>query len=110
MKNLPKRVSIGDPGPKPNAAGKPKLHKIWVKAHQGDQDGKKGVYHINAVDEVTQYEVVLSCRRLNDWTAFPGKTFFFSTYAGADSDPQNNGLTPSGDYQPSRSLSMAGCG
>jgi hypothetical protein len=28
--------------------------------HQGDQDGKKGVYHINAVDEVTQYEVVLS--------------------------------------------------
>lgn len=34
--------------------------------HQGDQDGKKGVYHINAVDEVTQYEVVLSCRRINE--------------------------------------------
>ena len=23
--------------------------------HQGDLDGEKGVYHINAVDEVTQF-------------------------------------------------------
>jgi hypothetical protein len=28
--------------------------------HQGDQDGMKGVYHINAVDCVTQYEGVPS--------------------------------------------------
>lgn len=26
--------------------------------HQGDRDGSKGVYHINAVDEVTQWQVV----------------------------------------------------
>jgi len=26
--------------------------------HQGDRDGVKGVYHINAVDQVTQWEVV----------------------------------------------------
>jgi hypothetical protein len=26
--------------------------------HQGDWDGAKGVYHLNAVDEVTQWEVV----------------------------------------------------
>ena len=26
--------------------------------HQGDQDGVKGLYHINAVDCVTQYEGV----------------------------------------------------
>jgi hypothetical protein len=26
--------------------------------HQGDQDGVKGVYHINAVDEVTQWQVM----------------------------------------------------
>jgi hypothetical protein len=26
--------------------------------HQGDADGIKGVYHINAVDEVTQWQVV----------------------------------------------------
>ena len=26
--------------------------------HQGDQEGRKGLYHINAVDEVTQWQVV----------------------------------------------------
>jgi len=26
--------------------------------HQGDRDGNKGLYHINAVDEVTQWEIV----------------------------------------------------
>ena len=26
--------------------------------HQGDQDGVKGVYHINAVDEITQWQVM----------------------------------------------------
>lgn len=28
--------------------------------HQGDFNGKKGIYHINIVDEVTQYEIVFS--------------------------------------------------
>jgi hypothetical protein len=26
--------------------------------HQGDRDGTKGVYHVNAVDEVTQWQVM----------------------------------------------------
>jgi len=34
--------------------------------HQGDQDGQKGVYHINAVDEVTQWEVVVSLERITE--------------------------------------------
>jgi hypothetical protein len=34
--------------------------------HQGDQDGHKGVYHINAVDEVTQWEVVVSLERITE--------------------------------------------
>ena len=29
--------------------------------HQGDQDGVKGVYHINAVDCVTQMQFVATC-------------------------------------------------
>lgn len=29
--------------------------------HQGDQDGIKGVYHINAVDCITQWELVACC-------------------------------------------------
>ena len=33
--------------------------------HQGDSDGLKGVYHINAVDCVTQFEVVATCERIS---------------------------------------------
>jgi hypothetical protein len=34
--------------------------------HQGDQDGVKGLYHINAVDCVTQFEIVATCERLSE--------------------------------------------
>ena len=34
--------------------------------HQGDQDGVKGVYHINAVDIVTQWELVASVERISE--------------------------------------------
>ena len=34
--------------------------------HQGDQDKVKGVYHINAVDEVTQFEVVCSVEKISE--------------------------------------------
>ena len=34
--------------------------------HQGDFDGNKGVYHINTVDEVTQYESVVSVQRVSE--------------------------------------------
>jgi len=50
------QVSIGERR-KPDPRGQPG----WVRVdtvHQGDIDGKHGVYHINAVDTVTQWEVV----------------------------------------------------
>ena len=53
-----RQVTIGERR-KPVANGKPGYIRIDT-VHQGDQDGVKGVYHINAVDEVTQYEVVLN--------------------------------------------------
>ncbi|MGI9278695.1 MAG: DDE-type integrase/transposase/recombinase [Endozoicomonas sp.] len=34
--------------------------------HQGDKDGVKGLYHINAVDEVTQFEVVCSVEQISE--------------------------------------------
>ena len=34
--------------------------------HQGDQDGVKGVYHINAIDIVTQWELVASVEQINE--------------------------------------------
>ena len=50
---------------KPQSQGQPGHIRIDT-VHQGDQNGHKGVYHINAVDEVTQWEVVISVARITD--------------------------------------------
>ena len=47
---------------KPQSDGQPGTIRIDT-VHQGDLDGEKGVYHINAVDEVTQFEVVVSVEK-----------------------------------------------
>jgi hypothetical protein len=39
--------------------------------HQGDQDGIKGVYHINAVDCVTQWQLVACCERISEAFLLP---------------------------------------
>lgn len=39
--------------------------------HQGEQDGVKGVYHINVVDCVTQWEVVATCKKLSEAYLLP---------------------------------------
>ena len=39
--------------------------------HQGDQDGMKGVYHINAVDIVTQWELVACVERISEAYLLP---------------------------------------
>lgn len=42
---------------KPDPQGKPGYIRVDT-VHQGDLDKQKGVYHINMVDEVTQWEIV----------------------------------------------------
>ncbi len=39
--------------------------------HQGDQDGMKGVYHINAVDCVTQMQFVATCEKISEAYLLP---------------------------------------
>lgn len=39
--------------------------------HQGDEDGVKGVYHVNAVDIVTQWEVVAAVERISEAYLLP---------------------------------------
>ncbi|WP_197033149.1 DDE-type integrase/transposase/recombinase [Thiomonas sp. FB-Cd] len=39
--------------------------------HQGDLDGLKGVYHVNAVDIVTQWEVVAAVERISEAYLLP---------------------------------------
>ncbi|MCU7889531.1 MAG: hypothetical protein KZQ59_16005 [Candidatus Thiodiazotropha sp. (ex Lucinoma aequizonata)] len=52
-KTRPARSQIGQRR-KPNPKGQPGYLRLDT-VHQGDLDGIKGVYHINAVDEVTQF-------------------------------------------------------
>jgi len=52
----PTQVAIGERR-KPAPNGRPGYLRVDT-VHQGDLDGVKGVYHINAVDEVTQWQVV----------------------------------------------------
>ena len=52
----PATVAIGERR-KPDPQGRPGYLRVDT-VHQGDLDGVKGLYHINAVDEVTQWQVV----------------------------------------------------
>lgn len=65
----PTRVAIGERrAPKPE--GRPGYLRVDT-VHQGDQDGAKGVYHINAVDEVTQWEVVGATAQISEAWLLP---------------------------------------
>jgi len=61
-KTKSKKSTIGERR-KPYPEGKPGYIRI-DSVHQGDYDKQKGVYHINAVDEVTQFEVVCTVERI----------------------------------------------
>ena len=50
------QVAIGERR-KPQPEGRPGYLRVDT-VHQGDLDGIKGVYHVNAVDQVTQWQVV----------------------------------------------------
>jgi transposase InsO family protein len=65
----PTPVSIGERR-KPDPRGRPGYLRIDT-VHQGDQDGVKGVYHINAVDEVTQWEVVGAVEQISEAFLLP---------------------------------------
>lgn len=48
--------------------------------HQGDQDKRKGVYHINAVDEVTQFQIVVTVARITEEFMQPALAHILSTF------------------------------
>lgn len=50
---------------KPQPQGRPGYLRVDT-VHQGDQDGVKGLYHINAVDEVTQWQIVAATPRISE--------------------------------------------
>jgi len=65
----PTAASIGERRrPEPN--GRPGYLRVDT-VHQGDLDGIKGVYHINAVDEVTQWQVVGATAQISEAFLLP---------------------------------------
>lgn len=55
---------------KPEAKGRPG----WIRVdtvHQGDLDGNKGVYHVNLVDVVLQWEIVLCVEKISEHFLVP---------------------------------------
>ncbi len=64
IKTRPTAVSIGERR-KPDPQGRPGYLRLDT-VHQGDQPDAKGVFHINAVDEVLQWQVVGSTPRISE--------------------------------------------
>lgn len=65
----PTPIPIGERR-KPQPQGQPGYLRVDT-VHQGDQDGNKGLYHINAVDEVTQWEIVAATPHISEIWLLP---------------------------------------
>ena len=63
------KVPIGERR-KPDSQGEPGYLRV-DSVHQGDYDKKKGVYHINIVDEVIQWEIVGSVEKISEYYLKP---------------------------------------
>ena len=62
-------VSIGERR-KPQPRGQPGYLRVDA-VHQGDTDSRKGIYHINAVDTVTQWQIVGCCETISEAHLMP---------------------------------------
>ena len=65
----PTPVSIGERR-RPDPRGMPGYLRIDT-VHQGDAEGSKGVFHINAVEEVTQWEVLGATPQISETWLLP---------------------------------------
>lgn len=68
-KTRPTTIAIGL-RQKPQPKGRPGFIRI-DSVHQGDKDKTKGVYHINSIDEVTQFEVIGAVESLTEKHLLP---------------------------------------
>ena len=68
-KTRPVTVAIGERR-RPDPQGQPGYLRLDT-VHQGDRPDEKGVYHINAVDEVTQWQIVAAAPRISELYLLP---------------------------------------
>lgn len=65
----PTQVAIGERR-RPDPQNRPGYLRVDT-VHQGDREGVKGLYHINAVDEVTQWQVVGATAQISESWLLP---------------------------------------
>lgn len=92
QKTRPVAIGIGERR-RPDPQGRPGYLRVDT-VHQGDLDGIKGVYHINAVDEVTQWQVVGATAQISEawlipvleamWRQFPFRIVGFHSDNGSE--------------------------
>ena len=69
QKTRPVQIAIGERR-RPEPRGRPGYLRVDT-VHQGDLEGSKGVYHINAVDEVTQWQIVGATAHISERWLLP---------------------------------------
>lgn len=77
-KTHPVKSTIGERR-KPQPNGKPGYIRV-DSVHQGDKDGQKGVYYINSVDEITQWQIVLCTEKISEEYLKPIIMFLLEQY------------------------------
>jgi len=77
-KTRPAKAAIGQRR-KPCPNNQPGYIRI-DSVHQGDQDKRKGIYHINAVDEVTQFQVIFTLERISEEFMLPALIQMFDSF------------------------------
>jgi transposase InsO family protein len=68
-RTAPSGIAIGERR-RPDPQGAPGYLRVDT-VHQGDWEGEKGVYHINAVDTVTQWEIIGCAERISEQHLLP---------------------------------------
>lgn len=68
-KTRPRAVAIGERR-RPEPRGRPGYLRVDT-VHQGDTDTRPGLYHLNAVDTVTQWQVVGCCETISEAHLIP---------------------------------------
>lgn len=69
QRTKPVQVPIGERR-KPEPEGRPGFLRVDT-VHQGDRGKEKGVYHVNLVDEVTQWQIVLAVEEISERFLLP---------------------------------------
>ena len=77
-KTRPVMIPIGE-RKKPFPEGKPGYIRV-DSVHQGDLDKEKGVYHVNLVDEVTQWEVAVCVEGIAEQFLLPALTLALDVF------------------------------